>query len=679
MSSEKQSRNRQQSCRPRMSIWARLLLVGLGLLSLVAVGLLVLSRLQRTAPAETVAEVAPAVRTAARTASPTNTARPIAPAIQAAPSRVPATQAAPPTAASLGAALAKAEKDDVTRRARQLAKLLAAGKAVQAEGKVAQAVLLFRKACLHTPDSPAAWLGLIEACRRAGDFTQAWRACESALGSVIGDQTEVHRAFAHLALDCGRMDAAVAQAAEVLAKQPDDAGAHLVTAFSLLGLGRSGVALEHARKAAKRAPDSLAAQVALGRALADEEQPSAAVEVLRRVLATSPGSPHASLALARALRQLGDDEGARKTLAMVDKQLGAEEGRLVEVILEPDGDLPAGALGSGAAVAVEAAVERAELLVRAGKVKEGIAEFGRLATENPELYSIHYRFAELTLLSGQAEAARKLAEAQLARASGADASPHVILARVFLKKRLFGLAREECQRALAGTLDRRATLSARKTLAVACNRSGDPKQAVAEMQEYLKGRPDDRAAICRLSVFLLGAEDPDTAFKTLRAAATRFPEDPLFPGQEALLRLKTGDREGATAALRKAVELDAKGVRIYLHLASLLLGKNQTAEALAVARLAKEKAPSAHLVADTLAWCLIRNDRLDEALPHIQFALSILPAAPRYRYHHAVLFHRQQKSDQAAGELRTALASPRQFPERQAAEKLLATLTGKKP
>jgi thioredoxin-like negative regulator of GroEL len=60
-------------------------------------------------------------------------------------------------------------------------------------------------------------------------------------------------------------------------------------------------------------------------------------------------------------------------------------------------------------------------------------------------------------------------------------------------------------------------------------------------------------------------------------------------------------------------------------------------------------------------------------------ALGILPAAPRYRYHHAVLLHRQQKSDEAAGELRTALASPRQFPERQAAQKLLATLTGKKP
>ena len=654
-------------------------MVGLALLTLVAVGLLVLSRVQRSAPAGTVAEVALPARTAARTASPASEAQPTATPTGEARPTMPAIQAAPSTAASLGDVLAKVEEADVKRRARQLEKLLAAGKAVLAEGKVAQAVLLFRKACVHTPDSPAAWLGLIEACRRAGDFTQAWRACESALGSVIGDQTEVHRAFARLALDCGRMNAALAQATEVLAKQPDDAGANLLTALSLLGLGRSGAALEHARKAVKGAPDSLPAQVALGRALADEEQPSAAVEVLRRVLATAPGSPHACLALARALRQLGDDEGARKTLAMVDKQLGAEGGRLVEVILEPDGELPEGALGSAPAVAVEAAVERAELLLRAGKVKEGIAEFGRLATENPELHSIHYRFAELTLLSGQAEAARKLAEAQLARAKGADASPHVILARVFLKKRLFGLARKECQKALAGTLDRRATLSARKTLAVACNRSGDPKQAVAEMQEYLKDRPDDRDAICRLSVFLLGAEDPDAAFKTLRTAATRFPDDPLFPGQEAILRLKAGDREGATAALRKAVELGAKGVRLYLQLASLLLEKNQTVEALAVARLAKEKAPSAHLVADTLAWCLIRNDRLDEALPHIQFALGVLPAAPRYRYHHAVLLHRQQKSAEAAGELQTALASPRQFPERQAAEKLLATLTGKKP
>ena len=668
-----------------MSIWARLFLVGLGLLTLAVVSLVVVVSLRKEPP-QTVSETAPVPAAAPREASPAGaTPREASPAVAAQPTASAATEArpvpspvraAPLTASPSGATLAKAEEADASRRARQLERKLAAA---MAEGKVAQAVILFRKACVYTPDSQAAWLGLIDACRQAGDFTQAWRACESALGSVIGDQTEVHRAFAHLALDCGRAEAAIVQATDILARQPEDADAHLVKALALLALGRSGAALEHSRKAVKGAPDSQAAQVALGRALADEEQPAAAVEVLRRVLATSPGSPHASLALARALRQLGDDEGARDALAMVDKQLVAPGARLVEVVLEPNGELPDGALGSDRAVAVAAAVERAELLVRAGKGKEGIAEFGRLATENPELHSIHYRLAELTLLSGQAEAARKLAEAQLARAPGADARPHVILARVFLRKRLFGLAREECRKALAGTLDRRSEPSARKTLAVACNRSGDPKQAVVEMQAYLKGRPDDRDAICRLSVFLLVAEDTEGAFETLRAAATRFPDDSVFPGQEALLLLQTGDREGATAALRKAVELGAKSVRLYLQLVSLLLEKNQVVEALAVARLAKEKAPSAHLVADTLAWCLIRNDRLDEALPHIQLALGILPAAPRYRYHHAVLLHRQQKSDEAAGELRTALASPRQFPERQAAQKLLATLTGKKP
>ena len=571
-----------------------------------------------------------------------------------------------------------AEEAAAAEAVERLDDLLAEGGAFLTENKAGQAVRAFRRASAQSPESLPAWLGLVAGCRQAGDFTQAWWACESALGSVTGDQVEIHRAFAHLARDCGRADKALAEITKVLAQLPDDADAHFVAASALLNQEPSSRALRHARKAVDGASESHAAQVMLGRALAAAEQPTAAVEVLRRALAEVPGSPRACLALAHAQRQLGDEKGARETLAKIDKELVEEETRLVEIPLDPTGELPPGALGSDRAIAAMAAVERAELLLRGGKGREALAEFKRLATEYPELPSIHYRLAELTLLSGQVEAARKLAEAQLARSSE-DTRGHVILARVFLNKGLFGLAKEECQRALTGNLSRRAAFSARRTLAVACNRLGDPKQAIAEIQTCLEARPGDQESIICLSIFQLAAGDAQAAIDTVRAAGVRFPAAPQFPTQEALLLLQNGDRKGAIAATRKAIALGARGGRSHLRLASLLLAENQAAEALPFARLARERMRRSHLAADTLAWCLILNDTLDEALPHVRFALAAMPKAPRYRYHHAVLLNRQQKPEDAAGELRTALASTRQFPEREAAEKLLATLSDKNP
>jgi cellulose synthase operon protein C len=585
-----------------------------------------------------------------------------------------------PSSDSSDAALSPelAEEAAAAERAELLDSLLAEGGILLTEKRAAQAVSAFREASAHSPDSAPAWLGLIAACRQAGDFTQAWRACESALASVTGEQVEIHRAFAHLARDCGRADTALAETTKVLAHLPDDADAHFVAASALLTLGPKGSALKHARKAVEGAPESHAAQVMLGRALTAADQPTAAVEVLRRALAEVPGSPRACLALAHTQRQLGDDEGARKTLAEIDESLVEEETRLVEILLDPGGELPPAALGSDRAIAAMAAVERAELLLRGGKGREAMAEFRRLAAEYPDLPSIHYRFAELTLLSGQVEAARKLAETQLARSSE-DTRGHVILARVFLNKGLFGLAKEECRKALGGNLSRRAALSARQTLAVAYNRSGDPKQAIAEIQGCLEARPDNQEAIICLSIFQLAAGDAQAAIDTLRAAAERFPDAPRFPTHEAALLLRNGDRKGAIVATRKAIEVGAKGGRSHLRLTTLLLAEDQAAEALPFARLARERMPRSHLAADTLAWCLILNDKLDEALPHVRFALGAMPSAPRYLYHHAVLLKRQQKTEEAVGELRTALASTRQFAEREAAEKLLATLGDKKP
>ncbi len=626
--------------RPPLSIWARIALLLVGFAVVASVATVAVTTIEKRR-----SKASRAARIAAREEAKkkANTAPAVAPA--ASPEAVP-------------------EGGDA----------LSEGKRALADGKVAVACSLLRTACIQTPESSEAWLALVDACLKAGDLKEAWRNCDRAVSLVTGDRTEVNRCYARLALECAKPEVALAQAEALLLARPQDADGHVIAATALLGLNRNGEALAQARQAVAAEPDNPAAQVVLGRALTEEGSPAEAVEILRKVLVTVPGSPQASLALARAQRLLGDTVGAQKTLDEVGGELGAaNEGVLVEVPLDGK-EVPPGVVGSDPALVAMAAAEKAELLMRNGNVAEALAEYEKLATANPELYSVQYRFAELTLLSGSAEAARKLAEAQLVR-HPTDASPHAILARVFLLKGLPGLAIDECRKAIAGAPGTTAALSAMRNLAIAQNRSGDHKEAVVSMQAYLKKRPDDMDAITRLSVFQSEGGDLEAGLTTLREAAQRFPGRPALLAQEALLLRGAKRNEEAIATMRRAIEQGVEGWQAPLVLASLLLDENRPDEALVAAQKAYESAPkNNHLVADTLAWSLIQNGQLAEAAPLLESALAIVPNAPRYHYHRAVLCQRQQDGDGAKRELSAALASRRQFPEREAAEKLLAEL-----
>ena len=657
MDEQKTGRKRGVSRKHRLSVVGRAILLGIALLVVGAVGLLAVYLQSGRSPA-------PRRRAPAPSGEPREVARSPKPAKAAVESQKGAGDKEQIRDGAAGDREPQAE----------FAELLERGILALEEGKSAQAVSLLRRACALNPESAEGWLAVVAALRVARDFGQAWQSCERALASVPGDLTGLRREFSHLARDCGRPAVALAQAELILAAHPEDGDAHLVAAQALLNLGRSHAALEHASQAVRSAPGEPAAQVALGRALAEEGRASEAVIVLRRVLAEYPGSPHASLALARALRLLGDEEGARAALAAVDSQL-ANGGQLIEVVLPEDANLPPGVFNSEKAVAAMAAAERAELLLRDGKGAEAIAEYQRLADANPDLHSIHYRLAELMLLSGRPEAARKLAEQRLARDAG-EAGAHTILASVYLSSNLLGLAGAECAKALAGPAGSPAVIDARKVLAVVHNRSGRPKEAATEMQAYLSLRPNDGDAILRLAAFQQASGDLPGALQTLRDGAQRFPKEPAFAAQEAMALRQSGDRGGAIAAVRKTIELGGDGATNFLMLATMLLEERDIAGATASARVAREKAPASHLVADTLGWCLVQGGQLEEALPHLQFALSVFPDAPRYRFHHAVLLRRQSRVPEALAELRAALASPRQYPERQEAEALLAELTG---
>ena len=199
------------------------------------------------------------------------------------------------------------------------------------------------------------------------------------------------------------------------------------------------------------------------------------------------------------------------------------------------------------------------------------------------------------------------------------------------------------------------------------------------MRIYLAKRPDDLDAVMRQSVFLAASQGAAAGLALLREARGRFPSNPQLAAQESMLLQQSGEAEAAITATEKAIELGAGGAVGHLRLSGMLLDQKRFAEALVQARLAYDLAPRSHLAASNLGWCLIMNDMLDEALPHLQEALVALPTAPRYRYQYAVYLHRKNLDGEAKEALRVALASPREFRARKEAEALLAELGGTEP
>ena len=551
------------------------------------------------------------------------------------------------------------------------------GEKAFSDGNYTVAAELFRRACEEVKTSKEAWLALARAYCKANDNTQAWTCCQEGLAFVPEeDRTDLRLALARIAWSSGRADLAEKEVLQAVAERPGDVSALVLAANVMLAVDRPDEALAQVRRALALAPENQEARLLVGCALAEIGQPQEALGILKGYLAENPESVRGRLAFARIQRLLGDTGKARDALEEVAAQPSDQEREVREVRLDKVDGLPPGTVVGEAVLRARGAAERAELLLKEGKLGAALAAYQALATEHPHLTSVRFRLAELTLMKGDGDGARKLAEKQLADNPG-DAGAHTILALVFLKGKLPGMAIDECHKALADPAVTKATLLARRTLAIALYRSGKPEEAVEQMATYLEKRPNDPDALVRQSAFLVSLGRVPEAEELLTAAAERCPESALVHAQLGSVKAQRGDSAAAVASLKRAVELGDKRLRTHIALANGLANAGQLEEAVAKATKMRETVPRHALVADTLAWCLICQRKLDEARPHIEFAIERAPAAPRYRYHHALLLHGQGKTEKAVAELRQALGSPRSWRERQAAEKLVAELSAK--
>ena len=94
-------------------------------------------------------------------------------------------------------------------------------------------------------------------------------------------------------------------------------------------------------------------------------------------------------------------------------------------------------------------------------------------------------------------------------------------------------------------------------------------------------------------------------------------------------------------------------------------------EALNYARLAKSKYPNDPGVMDTLGLVYLKKGLVDSAISELEESAAKLADNPTVRYHLALAYQLKGDSQNARRELKAALESGQQFPEQDAARRML--------
>lgn len=167
--------------------------------------------------------------------------------------------------------------------------------------------------------------------------------------------------------------------------------------------------------------------------------------------------------------------------------------------------------------------------------------------------------------------------------------------------------------------------------------------------------------------------DAIAEYQTLLRKNPGFTEGHLALG---VLLEESGDPKNAHESYRKALALNPQFAPAANNLAWGLtqVKDGDLGEALRLALLAKEQLPEDPLITDTLGMVHYKRGSYKLALSQFSFAVEKEADNPTLRYHLALALYNDGQRQKAKQELEKCLQSNHDFPDREAAKKLLAEL-----
>ena len=258
------------------------------------------------------------------------------------------------------------------------------------KGMLAEGEEAARRAVAMDPALVAGWNNLGILLQETGRFDESLGCLERVI-ALEPDSADAHNNLANTARRLGRMDRAESHYRQALALDPVYAGAHSNLAFLLATQGRHDEAAEHAQQAIELDPRMVDAYLNLAEVEMSRHRQDAALRALDMLASFAPQHPAALVARAKALKQVERlDEAlafarqavalapnsaeAHNTLAMVLQSLGRTGEALAH--FEQAALLPG-------AVAEQALLGRATLLMEGGRKDEALAAFERVLAAFP--------------------------------------------------------------------------------------------------------------------------------------------------------------------------------------------------------------------------------------------------------------------------------------------------------
>jgi Flp pilus assembly protein TadD/mono/diheme cytochrome c family protein len=190
------------------------------------------------------------------------------------------------------------------------------GAALQAEGKLEDAVGELRRALAIDSASPLAHNNLGAALHARGDLDAAMAEYRQVL-RLRPEDANAHNNLAQALISKGRLDEGMGHLREALRLEPEDAGAHAQLGAALQATGKADEAIPHLREALRFDPERFDARYNLGQALAARGEWPAAADAFREALARRPADPDTRAGLGLALLALGETDDALEQLREV--------------------------------------------------------------------------------------------------------------------------------------------------------------------------------------------------------------------------------------------------------------------------------------------------------------------------------------------------------------------------
>jgi len=496
----------------------------------------------------------------------------------------------------------------------------------------------------------------------------AWGLC---LGLFAGDRSiaadGVQARLAEASAKIGTRDFQAAQAilAQVITENPKVPEAHDLMGVCQAELGALDAAAASFRRAIDLKPAYDSAQLNLAGVLQKQGKQAEAEDLLRSAIRAKPGFTDARIALAKLL--------------LADKKEDAALEQFEAVITrQPDQVFALGNAGlifarrSDYAKAVERlsrahaldpnstplALALAEAQIRSGRQADADRLISQLQTTGRLTSDAARVLASVCLQSGQPDKGAALVKSDDALAGHYRDAAMQRAQDEFLHNRYRATAADLEAVKSFGPQD----FSFHKLLGNAYYQLGDPQKASDEFQNALRLDPKNEQVYFNLGMLYLKFHTPELARLVFEHGLKELPASPLLWMGMGLTEHLADQTDKATAALKKAIELDPAFADAYIVLGDVLESDNKLEDALPVFQAAIQKQPDLYIGYFYYGKILLKmNDsRLDEAIAALGKATRL---RPEFAEGHFELGRALERADQTAEAIAEYEASVQRDPD----------------